>query len=218
MKILCVLPTAVLSACASIHVPPCTVTSDWGIARADTPELAEELSSGIESVAPRILAVIPRTARTTLDVRLVSHIHPCVSLDIRGACVEGPTGSWIEIEHVDHHKDQSTLAHELVHLCLGPDWDPLPPALEDGLANLVQSTLFPEEMVESRLHFVSAMSSALDGGFKIDSYGAAVGRRRVPFSLSVTSGSRFAGIPEVCESVAANDEAYREEDDQSRFG
>jgi hypothetical protein len=217
MKILGV-TLAVLVGCRTVQVPPCSVPNAWGIARAATPESAQRLSASVEHVAPQVAAAVPGLWRRPLDVRLLPTVNSYMHFSLGGACVETPSAMWIEIgAGDDQESEDAVLAHEIVHGWLGPDWSPLPPALEDGLADMVEESVAPEKFTRTRMAFVIAMSTILTGDFAIDSYGAPVGKRNVPFSLRIGVGPGRGGVPRVREILATNVDAYETESDQLRF-
>jgi hypothetical protein len=209
---------AVLAGCRTVQIPRCTATNAWGIARAATPESAQRMSASIERVAPRVTAALPGIETRSLDVRLLPKVDSYMHFSLGGACIETPSSMWIEIaEGDDQETEDAVLAHELVHAWLGPDWSPLPPALEDGLADMVEETIAPEKFVRTRMAFVIAMSTILTGDFAIDSYGAPVGNRNVPFSLLLGVCPPRGGVPRVREILGTDAEGYETESDQMRF-
>jgi hypothetical protein len=218
MKIRATLLVVLASACRTIQVPPCKVVTEWGIVRASTREAAEKLSAIISTVAPRVLAVVPGLERKVVDVRLLSRVRGYRPFDLAGATTRPPLEPRIEIaEAYSVDNRDAVIAHELVHFWLGPDWHSLPPAMEEGLACLVEGTLMPEGFVENRLYYVVAMSSMISGAFQIDSYGAAVGRRNVPFSLSIRSQVGPGGTNRVRQILAMDEDAFDSEGDEIRY-
>src|SRR5258705_2863658 len=218
MKILGAMLAALVSGCTTVQIPPCTVTNAWGLARAATPESAARLAESIEQVAPRVAAALPGLEKESLDVRLVPTVGDYRPFSLGGVCVETPTAAWIEVGATEDPRMQdAVLAHELVHRWLGPDWKPLPPALEDGVANVVEESFAPDLFVRTRMMYVISMSTILTGNFAIDSYGAAVGRRHVPFSLLLGTRPLRGGVPRVREIIAADTSVYESETNQLRF-
>ena len=178
------LGATLLAACSTVRPPEISVRSEWGIARASTVEAAQRLSDHLEELAPEILARIPGLSEAPVDARFVTELHdiPSFASSIHGAYhVNGVTlrnryERWIEEpESADEILEKRVLAHELVHFWLGPDWDPLPHFLEEGLAEDTKDSIVPEGSTEENLERVLLLSSILRGGLVTAEGGKPVG-------------------------------------------
>jgi len=172
--------TLLLTACASVAPPPCAATNEWGTFRAPTPKSAQRLAAEVERIAPRLRAAIPGLAERPVDARFVPSMHlewmsAGIAGLVTGTTIEKRSSRWIELrEKPASVEEQRTLAHELVHFWLGPDWAALPYFLEEGLADHAKDTLIPEGSASSNAQRVRILSTVLFGGLVLDANGTAV--------------------------------------------
>jgi hypothetical protein len=168
---------AILASCSGIRPPPFSERNEWGVARGSTSESARRLSEDISSVAPRVVAILPGLSTKPIDARLVKDLHlwgvrPELARDVTGVTIHTPWAEWIEVQEKDGAvEEKRNLAHELVHYWIGPDWDPLPHFLEEGLADSVQDSVVPEGYSSKSLNRVLTLSSALFIGVVFDAQG-----------------------------------------------
>ena len=150
------------------HFPPRlphAAESPWGTVRAEDPAIASEMATLVDEIAPRIAPEVPGLDVRDLDVRVVrGFADPLWG----GATFQMPGGYWMELPVGSLPElARSTLAHELVHYWLGPDWDPLPAVLEEGLADLVAGRVVPEESAIERAGYAILLSTAFSGGLEL---------------------------------------------------
>jgi hypothetical protein len=175
-----VLVALLASGCASIRPPPCSASDAWGVVHAPTPAAAERLSQHLSWLAPRIVASVPGLAARPVDARFVNGMHlegmsAGLAVLVKGATIERDHQRWIELpEGSDVVVERRTLAHELVHYWLGPDWETLPCFLEEGLADNVKDSVIPLGFAHSSREKVLILSSVLFGGLILDADGTAL--------------------------------------------
>jgi len=172
------------SACATIEPPAVAVRSEWGVARASTEASARRLSEYLALVAPEVVARIPGLSAAPIDARFVSEMHDIPSFTsslhgsyhVNGVTLRNRYDRWIEEpERGDAILEKRVLAHELVHFWIGPDWDPLPHFLEEGLAENAKDSVVPEGSTPENLERVLLLSSILRGGLVTGAEGRPVG-------------------------------------------
>jgi hypothetical protein len=170
-----------LAACASAPAPPpCAVRNEWGVARAATPAAAERLSSHVLWLAPRVGAAMPGRSPRPVDARFVEEMHLAgmsagIARWVRGTTIANSREHWIELpEGSDAVQEQRTLAHELVHLWVGPDWDTLPYFLEEGLAEDVRDSVVSAGFAQTSHERALILASALFGSLIFDADGRAI--------------------------------------------
>lgn len=179
------------------HFPPRlphAAPSPWGTVRAEDPGIALEMAALVDEVAPRIAPEVPGLAVRDLDVRVVrGFADPLWG----GATFQMPGGYWMELP-VASLPDlaRSTLAHELVHYWLGPDWDPLPAVLEEGLADLVAGTVVPEESAIERAGYAILLSTAYSGGLELR-VGPPAGARPSVATMTLNADLDHEALPDL---------------------
>jgi hypothetical protein len=150
-----------LSACAL--PPPYAALTAHGTVRADSPELAAQASATLESVVPRLRALLPGTRELRPEIWIQE--EPWAYL------WQAPSSSMIAFSmarlgriHMPPEADAAeralVVAHECVHVLLDASWRPLPAMLEEGLCELVASELVPGQAaaVRGRWHALAAMA------------------------------------------------------------
>ncbi len=217
-----VLVALLASACASIRPPPCSASGAWGVVHAPTPASAERLSQHLAWLAPRIVASVPGLAVRPVDARFVNGMHldgmsPGLAVLVKGATIERDHQRWIELpEGSDVVVERRTLAHELVHYWLGPDWETLPCFLEEGLADNVKDSVIPAGCAHASREKALILSSVLFGGLVLDADGVALrcGTRLADLTpgesmkVALFSSDRRA-LPTVRETLAVHRDALK---------
>jgi hypothetical protein len=172
------------SACATIEPPACAVHGGWGVARASTVESARRLADHLAVVAPKVWQRVPGLTATPIDARFVEEMHDIPSFlsslhgtyRVNGVTLRNRYDRWIEEpERGDAVVEKRVLAHELVHFWLGPDWDPLPHFLEEGLAENTKDSVVPEGSTSENLERVLLLASIFRGGLATMPDGSPVG-------------------------------------------
>jgi hypothetical protein len=136
MRVLFALLLAVAGCRAS--APPLAVDSAYGVVRAKDESAASDASRALDRLVPRVLAVLPGVEERPIEVWLQREL-----MIWRGAPFPDHVAGMAEFEHGRIYlRDEDAelelhLAHELVHLMLGPEWDTLPAVLEEGLCDHV---------------------------------------------------------------------------------
>lgn len=134
--------TLLFAACVAPRVPPHCAPSRFGVVHAADPETAQEYALLLDEVAPFVARALPGLEVEPVDLRVVAGITNTYQFsphsEFSGAAFESNSEKWVEIRSdLDPIARRGVLAHELVHRWLGPAWDTLPPAMEDGLADVV---------------------------------------------------------------------------------
>lgn len=135
---------AALTVTACVGAPPVCVESDFAIVCGPDEATVERLAPHIDLLDERVRAELPTATSERVEVWLqqrpqVVHLFPfpddvaAVRNGLTGRIHARPTGRHLSIE----------LAHELVHARLGPEWDTLPAALEEGLADQLAARTAP---------------------------------------------------------------------------
>jgi hypothetical protein len=172
------------ASCSTIEPPSVSVESQWGVARASTEEAAQRLSDHLEVIAPKVHARIPGLSDVPIDARFVEEMHDIPNFlsslhgtyYVNGVTLRNRYDRWIEEpERDDSIVEQRVLAHELVHYWIGPDWDPLPHFLEEGLAENAKDSVVPEGSTPENLERVLLLASILRGGLATAEDGRPVG-------------------------------------------
>lgn len=118
--------------------PPRAVESSYGVVRARSAEDANDASLALERLVPRVLATLPGAEERPIEVWLQNEL-----MIWQGSPFPDHVAGMAEYEHGRIYlRDEDAelelhLAHELVHLMLGPEWDTLPAVLEEGLCDHV---------------------------------------------------------------------------------
>jgi len=126
-----------LLAAGCLNPPPARVDAAFGEVRAATPEEAMTYAARAESLHDRLLDVVPDTTTREASVWVFSDeefYERFGELGLAGRATWDTLGWSTRIEVAASTFD-AFVAHEWVHVMLGPSWDPLPGAIEEGLAN-----------------------------------------------------------------------------------
>jgi hypothetical protein len=144
--------------------PPQAVVGEFGTVRAANDESAALAAEYLESLVPRLHAMLPGTEPRAVEVWLQHELEI-----YRGARFPDHVAGMAEHDHsriylrerdieLDLH-----LAHELVHLLLGRDWDTLPAVLEEGLCDYVAYELAGDSRSTLRAWRLLEAASAFGG-------------------------------------------------------
>lgn len=121
--------------------PPTSVDARRGRVRAADPAEARAVGALLDQLVPRVLTELPDSDVGELEVWVQE--TPKLYRSARPASSDAE-GLWAESHRrilLGRRADnlERTLAHELVHACLGRSWRVLPGSLEEGLCDLVSS-------------------------------------------------------------------------------
>lgn len=185
------LATLVAAGC-QVAAPKHATRALHGVVRAEDPALAHHVAAALDRIAPRVVAEVPGTSCDPVEVWVQD--EPALYA-FAGSAYSDADGFWAEGVgriHLRASPDrlERTLAHELVHRTLGPDWDVLPGTLEEGLCDVVASRVCPESSTKLRAGRLSSAAFAT-GGLFLD----------LELALAPHPGSDAEQPPEVCWSA-----------------
>lgn len=164
------LAAACLGLDACLARPPAeSAAARLGTVRAATRARAEDVARAFDELAPRVAACVPGAHLEPLEV-WVQETPTLYSL--RASTYSDTDGFWAEGVRRIHLRESAdqverTLAHELVHASLDPEWDRLPGTLEEGLCDLVAARLVPEAAARLRAGRLATAAAAI-GGLPLD--------------------------------------------------
>lgn len=145
IRLSCLLRPAILLALAAVPIsagcasaPPFAATVSAGEVRAETDRQARDVADLLQHHADAVRALLKDTLDEPVSVWVQERPH-VVTLFGPARGVSSFTNRWAGRIHLnaDPQAGSADLAHELVHRLLGPSWEPLPDALEEGLADWV---------------------------------------------------------------------------------
>jgi len=134
----------VLAAGCLAPQPPVTVRARHGIVRAPTQTEADEVAGLLDVTYPRVRAAVPDMRAIDVEVWIQDRLTFVRGLPFPEdyAAFNYRQGARIHLSR--RSEDPATdLAHELVHVLHGDDWDVLPAAIEEGLADVVSERVAP---------------------------------------------------------------------------
>jgi len=136
-----------LAGAGCVTPPAFTAREGDVIVRAPDEQLARELIEEVEelrdALSERIPGLLPGGVEIWLQDELVSQRYRPRDSDTTRAFTVQPWLNGVPEIHVVEDSWHELLPHELVHAWLGPDWDPLPAVLEEGLCDLMTEELGP---------------------------------------------------------------------------
>ncbi len=136
-----------------------------GVVRATTAEQAAVVGALLEQVRPEVLDLLPDTRDEPVEVwvqeRLAYYLWTPADDGIHGFHIHD--SGRIHIRAGGRDSMSATLAHELVHAALGDSWETLPPVIEEGLADVVATTVSPGAAARIRAGRLADAGSALGG-------------------------------------------------------
>jgi len=134
--------------------------------RASTAQEARDVAAALDALLPEVLAEVPDARARDLEVWVqkepeLYRFPP--SSTYRES--DGFFSDRLARIHLRAGADdvRRTLAHELVHACLGPSWRELPGTLEEGLCDVVATRLCPSSAARLRAGRLLAAALALGG-------------------------------------------------------
>lgn len=155
---------ALLPGCMTT-APRVVVQAAHGLVRADTPGQARTVAGLLDTLAPRVRALLPDTRSGPVEIwvqqELSLYTHWSVDQAVPAFTVEGERR--IHMAENSSRELSAALAHELVHALLGEGWATLPPVAEEGLADWVQEVLHPDLASSMRADHLAKASAAFGG-------------------------------------------------------
>jgi hypothetical protein len=151
--------------CMSARPPelPVKTMAVSGTVRGTSKERTQAVAHILDDLAPRVPTVLPGCVPRTIDVRLVEKMQHATW---GGATYTVDARRWMELPEGDDDEHlAATMAHELVHYLLGPDWSTLPGVLEEGLCDQVAHTLVPSAGPLERAKYAIVLGTTLDGSY-----------------------------------------------------
>lgn len=164
------LAAASLGLAACLARPPAeSAPARLGAVRAATRARAEDVARTLDRLAPRVVEAVPGARLGPLEVWLQE--TPALYA-VRSPAYSDTDGFWAEDVRRIHLRASldpvdRTLAHELVHASLGPEWDRLPGTLEEGVCDVVAAQLVPHAAVRLSAGRLATALGAL-GGLPLD--------------------------------------------------
>lgn len=164
------------------------VVSDGG--HADAEWVAAELIRQHDAIRD----LLPATRDVPVDVWLVDFDADPELRDRPGVVgLAAPDARRVRLRAgLDRDRLRYALAHELVHALLGPDWDPLPAVVKEGLCDAVAIELVPESSAYIRARRLFDASFAVGGDMALEVlyFEPTAGRRaRLVIPLDETSAA-----------------------------
>lgn len=178
-----------LGACAVARVPPHAAPSRYGVVHAADPDTAEEYARLLDDVGPFVERAIPGLDVEPVDLHIVANVSTLFlnapHCEFAGAAFVSDSAKWVEIRSdLEPTSRRSVLAHELVHRWLGPAWSALPPALEDGLADVVGDAIRTDETARERMLSFVVCWLTLNGELTVDRDATPVVPPLPPFTVT----------------------------------
>lgn len=150
--------------------PASRVETGAGTVRAASSDEAAAVSALLVDLRPRLIELLPG-ARQPDELEVWIQDRPSLYA-IPGKATSDAEGLWAESHSrillargADHL--ERTLAHELVHAHLGPDWNTLPGTLEEGLCDHISGCLAPDGAARLRAGRLSS-AALLCGGIQLE--------------------------------------------------
>ena len=181
-----------LGACATPRRPPHAKSSEFGVVHASDPATAEHYAGILDDVGPVVARSLPGLVVEPVDLRVVGGISDIYRSSTHGgfagATFESGKRKWIEIRSdLEPAPRRAVMAHELVHRWLGPAWKALPPAFEDGLADVIGDAVRGKETPEERMRSFVVCWLTLNGTLTVDQNAAPVDGDDAPFAITFRS-------------------------------
>ncbi len=151
---------------ACLARPPAEfATARLGTVRAATSARAEHVARAFDELAPLVLAQIPGARLEPLEIWVQE--TPTLYV-LRASTYSDTDGFWAEGVRRIHLRDgadhiERTLAHELVHSSLAPEWGALPGTIEEGLCDVIAARVVPDAARRLRSGRLATAAAALGG-------------------------------------------------------
>jgi hypothetical protein len=156
---------ALACACASGRPPdlPVQTEAKYGTVHGSTLERTQDVARILDDLAPRVPGIVPGCTVRKIDLRLVPKMQ---HESWGGATYTVDDVRWMELPEGDDDAHlAATMAHEIVHYFLGPEWSTLPGVLEEGLCDDVAHTLVPSAAALERAKYAIVLGTMLDGSY-----------------------------------------------------
>ncbi|MFN0006822.1 MAG: hypothetical protein ACKVXR_02850 [Planctomycetota bacterium] len=202
-----------LGGCTAVRLPPHEAPSRFGVVRAADPGTAREYARLLDDVGPFVAGALPGLEIEPVDLRIVGGVsgryHPSAHPEFAGAVFESGSAKWVEMRSdLEPGSRRGVLAHELVHHWLGPAWSALPPALEDGLADVIGDAVREDDTPRERMMAFIACWITLNGELTVDRNATVVGRRDGPFSVTFKAEVERLAPAEILDVMGRDLEGY----------
>jgi hypothetical protein len=156
---------ALSCACTTARPPdlPMITAAKYGSVHGTSLDRTQDVARILDGLAPRVPGLVPGCVERVVDLRLVEKMQ---HESWGGATYTVDDVRWMELpEGDDDPRLAATMAHELVHYLLGPDWSTLPGVLEEGLCDNVAHTLVPSAAALERAKYAIVLGTMLDGSY-----------------------------------------------------
>ena len=160
------LAVAALMGACMVQPPAARVRAAEGIVRGGDATESARVSVLLDRLAPRVEALVPGSdLPTDLEVWVQESPRLYALPGMGVADAEGLYSSHHSRILLARDADdlERTLAHELAHAALGPDWARLPGTVEEGLCDLVSERLCPEGATRLRAGRLCSAALACGG-------------------------------------------------------
>lgn len=150
-RLVAVLVLLPLSLGACLTPPPAVVSIPAGEVRASNPELAQEVAEYTVATQAELERRLPGLREADFDVWVQDRIRSGLPAWVRpghatGLAIRRSDSPTCRV-HVLTNEYRKTLPHELTHALLGADWDLLPALVEEGVCELMNVALSPEDQL-----------------------------------------------------------------------
>lgn len=211
-----------LGACAVARVPPHEAPSRFGVVHAADTDTAHEYARLLDDVGPFVARALPGLEVEPVDLRIVAGIsntfHAAPHSEFAGAAFESGSARWIEMRaDLEPASRRGVLAHELVHRWLGPAWSTLPPALEDGLADVIGDAIRENDTPRERMMSFVACWITLNGELTVDRNAAPVDPQGVPFAVTFRTEIERLTPAEILDVMGRDLDGYHAIEDPRHF-
>lgn len=162
------LAVALLVGCAATETA--TVSTSHGAVTAAVEGQARWVADELVRMHDAVRVLLPGSRDVAVDVQLVDFEDDPALRDRPGVVgLAAPDAQRIRLRAgLDRDRLRYALAHELVHALLGPDWDPLPAIVKEGLCDVVAIELVPEAAAYIRARRLFDASLAFGGDMALE--------------------------------------------------
>lgn len=217
-----ILPLLLLGSCAVTRVPPHAAASRFGSVHAADPAVASEYARILDEVGPVVARAVPGLVIEPVDLRVVDGISDTYHMETQGqfagATFERGSDRWVELRaDLDPGARRGVLAHELVHRWLGPAWTSLPPAFEDGLADVIGDAIRGEDTPRDRMRSFVACWLTLNDTLTLDQNAAPIDPEEARFAITFRADIQRLKPAEIVDTMGRDLVGYHSIDDPRRF-